>query len=234
MAAMNFPSSPVDGQTYTNPDTGVIYTYNSADGKWKTSVTSNAFLPLSGGTLSGALNVTDIKHASSASNNITLSSDGKTTIADRVGKSSYAIIADQKAQNTAGGTFTSGAWRTRDLNTEIADPDGIVSISSNQFTLNAGSYLIRWTAPAYDCNGHQTRLYNVTDSASVAVGQSCYCDSTYNVMNNSNGAARIAITASKAYRIEHQCTLTKSSEGFGTLCNLGTEQYTLVEIFKES
>jgi len=81
MAAMNFPSSPVDGQTYTNPDTGVIYTYNSADGKWKTSVTSNAFLPLSGGTLSGALNVTDIKHASSASNNIVLSSDGTTTIA---------------------------------------------------------------------------------------------------------------------------------------------------------
>ena len=31
--------------------------------------------------------------------------------------SSYAIIADQKTQNTAGGTFTSGAWRTRDLNT---------------------------------------------------------------------------------------------------------------------
>jgi len=81
MAAMNFPSSPVDGQTYTNPDTGVIYTYNSADGKWKTSVTSNAFLPLSGGTLSGALNVTDIKHASSASNNIVLASDGSATIA---------------------------------------------------------------------------------------------------------------------------------------------------------
>ena len=34
--------------------------------------------------------------------------------------SSYAIIADQKAQNTAGGTFTSGAWRTRDLQTEVA------------------------------------------------------------------------------------------------------------------
>jgi len=55
MAAMNFPSSPVNGQTYTNPDTGVTYTYNSAEGKWKTSVTSNAFLPLSGGTLTGAL-----------------------------------------------------------------------------------------------------------------------------------------------------------------------------------
>ena len=31
----------------------------------------------------------------------------------------------------------SAANSTRDLNTEIADPDGIVSISSNQFTLGA-------------------------------------------------------------------------------------------------
>mgnify|MGYP007000107383 len=41
--------------------------------------------------------------------------------------SSYAIIADVKASNGNGGTFTTGDWRTRDLNTEISDPDGIVS-----------------------------------------------------------------------------------------------------------
>ena len=38
---------------------------------------------------------------------------------------SHAIICDQKAGGTAGGTFTEGAWRTRDLNTEITDADGI-------------------------------------------------------------------------------------------------------------
>ena len=63
---------------------------------------------------------------------------------------SYAIICDQKDSTTDGGDFTTGAWRTRNLNTEIADPDGIVSISSNQFTLQAGTYLIKWSAPAYD------------------------------------------------------------------------------------
>lgn len=31
------------------------------------------------------------------------------------------ILQDQKAQNTDGGTFTSGAWRTRDLNTKVTD-----------------------------------------------------------------------------------------------------------------
>ena len=52
-------------------------------------------------------------------------------------------------QITNGGTFTSGAFRTRDSNTEVADPDNIVSISSNQFTLGAGNYLIEASAPAY-------------------------------------------------------------------------------------
>ncbi len=56
---------------------------------------------------------------------------------------SYAAICNEQPSGTEGGTFTSGAWRVRDLNTEIADPDGIVSISSNQFTLGAGSYLIK-------------------------------------------------------------------------------------------
>ena len=45
-----------------------------------------------------------------------------------------AIIAHQNTSNTDAGTFTSGAWRTRDLNAEISDPDGIVTLSSNQFT----------------------------------------------------------------------------------------------------
>ncbi|MDP6772243.1 MAG: hypothetical protein QF704_16175, partial [Anaerolineales bacterium] len=88
--------------------------------------------------------------------------------------SSYAIIADQKSQSTEGGTFTSGAWRTRDLNTEIADPDGIVSISSNQFTLGAGSYLIRWVCVCFLVNQNQTRLYNVTDSSVEGIGVTTY------------------------------------------------------------
>lgn len=58
MAAMNFPPSPVNGETYTNDD-GVIYTYSSTESKWKTAVVpNNLYLPLTGGTLSGNLSLT--------------------------------------------------------------------------------------------------------------------------------------------------------------------------------
>jgi len=144
--------------------------------------------------------------------------------------SSYAIIADQKTQNTGGGTFTSGAWRTRDLNTEIADPDGIVSISSNQFTLGAGSYLIRWSAPGYGVNNHQSRLYNVTDTSTEEVGMPLYASSSVTV---SEGSTRVVISGAKAFSIEHRCNNT-GSYGFGAEANFTTEQYTTVEIYKEA
>jgi hypothetical protein len=146
---------------------------------------------------------------------------------------SYAIIADQKAQGTDGGTATSGAWRTRDLNTEIADPDGIVSISSNQFTLGAGSYLVRWSAPAMEVDRHQTRLYDVTGTAAIEVGTGEYAYPPGG-STRSFGSARITPGSSNVYQIEHKVQTTVATSGWGLNINYTTEQYTIVEIFKEA
>jgi len=150
---------------------------------------------------------------------------------------SYALIADQKVKGTSSGTFTSGAWRTRDLNTEIADPDGIVSISANEFTLAAGSYLIKWSAPAKYVEENQTRLYDVTGTAAVAVGSSAFNYTnhpTYVCEGPSSGFARVTPGSSNVYRIEHYGALTHATNGFGPYADIDTEQYTMVEIYKES
>ena len=149
--------------------------------------------------------------------------------------SSYAILADQKTQNTNGGTFTSGAWRIRDLQTEIYDGIGL-TIGSNEFTLPAGNYLISWAAMAGRCAKHQSRLYDVTGAAQVGVGSSCVepSDATYVWQVESSGSARVTPSGSNAYRIEHQCQTTRADVGFGTPANFTTEQYTIVRIFKEA
>ena len=148
--------------------------------------------------------------------------------------SSYAIIVDEKTTGTNGGTFLVGAWRERDLQTELFDPDGIVSISSNQFTLAAGTYFISWSCPARAVGNHQSRLYNVTDAAEVAVGMSC-TDGTYGVTIVATGSARTTITGSKTFSIEHQSQYTGTTYGFGYNFGLSSgEQYTMVEIFKEA
>jgi hypothetical protein len=140
---------------------------------------------------------------------------------------SIAIICDQKAKNDPSGTFTADntagthPWRTRDLNTELSDVDGIVSISSNQFTLAAGTYQIDWNAPAYSVDTHASRLYNITDTSEVQVSQTGSANK-YNAaanQQNSVGICIFTITGSKAFEIQHRCQTTHATDGFGIRAN---------------
>ena len=150
--------------------------------------------------------------------------------------SSYAIIGDVKPDDTDGGTFTSGDWRTRDLNTEIVDADSIVSISSNQFTLQAGSYLIEAYAPAYRVNRHMVKLYQTSGTpADIAFGTSGYSQSSYNNFSVSIVRARVTISTATTYEIRHRGESTHSTFGYGVGSDFGnTELYTVVQIFKEA
>ena len=146
--------------------------------------------------------------------------------------SSYAIIADQKSSNTLGGSFSSGGDRTRDLNTEIADADGIVSISSNQFTLQAGTYLVRGSAPAYNVGRHVAWVYDVTNSTNVPDFGTA--EHSYNgVVTRSFFYSRFTISGTTVFEIRHRCENTQSA-GFGQESNIATNTYTVAVIFKES
>jgi len=157
--------------------------------------------------------------------------------------SAYAIICDQKTAGTAGGAFTAGAWETRDLNTEITDTSGMVVISSDQFTLGVGNYLVKWSAPACQVQEHQTRLYDVTGAAVIISGSSenaennatGYVGTQNQVTIKSTGFARVTPSGDNIYRIEHRCASTRATHGFGMAANLSElERYTMVEIYKEA
>tara|TARA_B100001115_G_C15745994_1_gene364360 strand:- start:241 stop:885 length:645 start_codon:yes stop_codon:yes gene_type:complete len=152
---------------------------------------------------------------------------------------SYAVITDVKSANASGGTFTAGDWRTRDLNTETTDEDGIVSISSNQFTLGAGSYLIQYFAPADQCNSHQARLYNITDSSEVSLGSTEYAGTGSNMsQTTSYGFVRLTLSGSKVFELQHRCSSTINNYGFGVGSqggfSWGTTKYATVVIYKEA
>ena len=152
------------------------------------------------------------------------------------GFESYAVIADQKTNGTTSGDFVSGAWRTRDLNTELFDPDGIVTISSNQFTLQAGTYLIKWHTPGYKVGSHRSALYDITGTAFIEYSLTMYADDTNNVQNVASGSARVTITAANTYEIQHRCGTTNNVAGFGGgQAGFGdAETFAIVEIYKEA
>ena len=147
----------------------------------------------------------------------------------------YAIICDQKGDTTSGGTFTTGDWRTRDLNTEIEDADSIVAISSNQFVLGVGTYLIKASAPAYGVLRHVAKLYNATASSDVQVGTSEVSHNTYRSVTRSFVQARVVLTVETIFEIRHNGGTTKATSGFGLAHNISgvNNVYTVVEIYKE-
>ena len=202
--------------------------------------------PNGGAVIAGVTTVSTVKVGSG----VTITSDGDIfhtgvctaglTRTGGFGKfSSYAVLCDAKSGNSDGGAFNNGAWRTRDLNTEISDADNIVSLSSNQFTLQAGSYLINAFAPACQVSCHQTRIYNVTDTSVVQLGSVEFAYSASASGNPSYVSARVTITEAKVFEIQHRCSTSRADYGFGVGTsggynwNQGTK-FTFCEIYKEA
>lgn len=148
--------------------------------------------------------------------------------------SAYVLLQEQQASGTAGGTFTSGAWQTRALSNKIADTGSIATLSANQVSLPAGTYMARGVACAHFVNGHQARLYNVTDAALLGTGTSEFASaSTGNPQSDSIVVAFFTLTATKTIALQHQCQTTRTPDGFGVACSFGTEVYSVLEIWKE-
>ncbi|MBR87127.1 MAG: hypothetical protein CMM29_10100 [Rhodospirillaceae bacterium] len=152
--------------------------------------------------------------------------------------SSYALLEDEKTDTTNGGASTATTWHHRDLNSEVFDPDGIVSLSSNKFTIGPGTFYITWRCPGYRVAGQNSRLYNVSDSSVVKYGTAglSYTVNTY-AITHTFGSARVTISSgTKEYRIDHYTHaayangLGENSLGGATSNNI----FTQVEIFKEA
>jgi len=104
------------------------------------------------------------------------------------------IVRDQKTSGTDGGTFTSGADRTRDLTTLVLNVGSIASLGSNQITLPAGTYYFEWDTQAKACDSHVSLIYNVTDSAEVGRGCTAESSSATSRQNLATGVATVTIT----------------------------------------
>lgn len=146
---------------------------------------------------------------------------------------SYIQCSNQQTSGTGGGTATSGAWRTCTLNTKDADTGSIATLTTNEITIPAGTYVFRAIVPFYITNYSQARLYNKTDSVVIRPGNGVFSDSSGN--NNfpaSHVSGRFTIAASKTIRLEYQVSTTGTTTGQGAPTSFGTEVYAQIELTK--
>lgn len=144
----------------------------------------------------------------------------------------YIHIEDQKTSGTNGGTFTAGAWQTRDLNTEVSDAGGHASVASNQITLAAGTYRVRAHAYAGGVNAHRLRLQNITDGTTLLLGSDHLSTSTANSSNHAMLEGEFTIASTKVIELQHRCQTTGTTNGLGYASGWGTEVYSVVTMVK--
>jgi hypothetical protein len=155
---------------------------------------------------------------------------GAQGIQGAAGLSDYAIFQEQQASGTNGGTFTSGSWVTRTLNTTAVTVGTAITLAGNQITLAPGTYYIKAYVPAYLAGVHQARLYNTTSAATAIVGTSAV--DGYSIIEGF-----VTVVSTSVFEIQHQCTTTRATDGLGKSAAFGeNEVYTkvLVEMVNSS
>jgi len=151
----------------------------------------------------------------------------------------HVIIEDQKASGTGPGAFGTSPVQ-RNLNTLAYNHGSLASLTSNQFTLPAGTYYISfWTAFSGVSQPSIARAYikNVTDTTYPILGPRVSAGVYYNVSGSNDvgftctGAGVFTIAASKTFELD----MTINGGAGGVAIGDGrNEVYSHVEITKLS
>ena len=151
-----------------------------------------------------------------------------------MGGHNFLHIQDQKPQGTHGGTFTSGAWRTRDLNTVLTNTITGASLAANQITLPAGKYYVEASAPAWGVRRHQAKIQRVSEiAATMLLGKSRHHTggSTPAVLD-ARVSGQFELDSEATIELQHRSQDTVNNSGFGVACNFTTEVYSDIRIWR--
>lgn len=145
-------------------------------------------------------------------------------------------VRDEKTSGTSGGSSSATTQNVRTLNTVVVNTLTGASLSSNQITLDAGTYRVFASAETHESSGNRLRLRNVTDGVTVASGVNSHSGtsgasmpSTAHILGD-----RFTISGTKVFELQHYTVAAKATIGLGIAVSSGeVEIYADVKIFKE-
>lgn len=141
-------------------------------------------------------------------------------------------IQDQKPSGTAAQSITSGAWRTRDLNTVLTNRISGASLSSNAITLPAGTYFVSAITEMYRGGETSIRLYQTSGTPTqILLGPNSYMGPSPDGASNPSLAGEFVLASQQT--IEFQIRVNSTFNG-GTAHSWTTEVYSNICIWKKS
>jgi len=147
----------------------------------------------------------------------------------------YVKVSEREVSGSTGGQAVANTWTNRVLNTIDNDTQSIASLSSNQVTLPAGTYLVKVTSPfTNNLSGVQLRLQNITSSSTLLLGTSGYIIAgsgffEYYIAPLS-GLITLSTTSTIAVQYDVNGSVNVNDLGVGPA--FGTEVFTVAEFTK--
>ena len=142
-----------------------------------------------------------------------------------------AIFNETQSSATSGGTFTSGSWVKRTLNTTVVNTISGASLASSVITLPAGTYEVHASAPAFDVDRHAMRIQDTTNTTTLVNGTPMYASETHDVSNQCIAMGHFTLAGSADIEVQHRCQTGKADNGLGVEGNFGeNEVYTQITI----
>ncbi len=128
------------------------------------------------------------------------------------------VFTEEYANPIDAGTFSSGAWRDRTLNTITINRDGGASLSGNEWLVPVGDYWLYAFGVGYRVKNHMLRVLRVADSFIRSPYSATAPYSRSDVLSTSNKAEiwiNFTMFGSNPHLLQHRCITTKTVNGFG-------------------
>ena len=125
-----------------------------------------------------------------------------------------AVFREEQSSGTTGGTFTSGSYLKRTLNTTVVNNITGCSIASSVITLPAGTFSVTAFAPAQEVARNKLRLQNTTATTTLQVGNNAFANTTDGTSIATLNSV-FTLATSSTIELQHRCVSTVASYGFG-------------------
>ena len=142
-----------------------------------------------------------------------------------------AIFNEQQASGTQGGTFNSGSYLKRTLNTTIVNNIAGCSIAASVITLPAGTFRVLAKAPCHRVSENKARLQNTTAGTTLVLGSNELTSNTDNIQVSSMVIGTFTLSVSSTIELQHRGAIGVATSGFGVGVGFGdSEVYAMIQI----
>ena len=141
-------------------------------------------------------------------------------------------IQHQEASTANGGACSADTFNDTVLNATIVNEITGASLSSNNFTLPAGTFVIYAQRRCFKGNRNFLALYSVTNSGLAKIGQSNSAGDDDATESTATLYEKITLGASHTYKLQHYTQSARSSDGLGVASNKTTNAHADVLIWQ--